>query len=268
MSKPHNGGHQPCRWKCVCAYDGRTFSGWQSQTDGKAIQDLVEKRLSVIFGMPLRTHASGRTDAGVHARGQVFHFDADWKHGAKKLASALAAGLPQTIQIKSVKKAPAGFHARFSVTGKIYRYHLYVGDPDPFTRPYCWGRLHDINYDAMKAAAALLVGKHDFRAFSALNRVRRENTVRTLQRLDLVRRGPRIVVTAEADGFLYKMVRSLVGALVAVGQGKLALDRIPSLFDGAIRTYEVPTAPAQGLFLEKVKYGKTAMPGQVNEEED
>lgn len=242
------------RWKCVCAYDGGAFAGWQSQTGGNAIQDVIEARLSRILGTDLRIHASGRTDAGVHAHGQVFHFDAAWRHGPEKLLAALTAGLPPQIQIKSAKSVSPEFHARFSAKGKIYRYHLYLGDPDPFERPYCWGRLHDIDLGNFKTAAATLVGEHDFRAFSAFNGVEREDTVRTLKRLDVLVRGRRIQVTAEADGFLYKMVRSLVGALVNAGQGKLSPERIRALLKEGKRTPEVQTAPPQGLFLEKVLY--------------
>ena len=125
------------RWKCICAYDGTTFAGWQSQTGGNAIQDVIEKRLARILGAPVRIQSSGRTD-GVHALGQVFHFDADWRHGPEKLVAALRAGLPPAIQIKSARAVPPEFHARFSATGKTYIYFLYLGEADPFTRPVCW----------------------------------------------------------------------------------------------------------------------------------
>ncbi len=242
------------RWKCVCAYDGTAFAGWQSQRGGDAIQDVIEARVKAIFGQPIRIHASGRTDAGVHARGQVFHFDARWRHGAEKLRAALRAGLPASIQIKSARPAAADFHARFSAAGKIYTYHLHLGDADPFTRPFVWAYGRPLDLDAMQAAAAALRGRHDFRAFSALNGPPRENTVRDLRRLDVARRGARIRVTAEADGFLYKMVRSLAGALVAAGEGKLSTARIMALLATGKRTPELPTAPPQGLFLERVLY--------------
>jgi tRNA pseudouridine38-40 synthase len=126
------------RWKCTCAYDGGGFAGWQSQVGGTAIQDVIEARLAAIFGRPVRIHGSGRTDAGVHAHGQVFHFDAEWRHGTGKLLAAFRTGLPATIQIKSVRPVAAEFHARFQAKGKRYVYHLHLGDADPFTRPYCW----------------------------------------------------------------------------------------------------------------------------------
>jgi tRNA pseudouridine38-40 synthase len=244
----------PQRWKCVCAYDGTAFAGWQSQTGGKAIQDVIEARLAQILGTPVRIQSSGRTDAGVHALGQVFHFDATWRHGPEKLVAALRAGLPPTIQIKSARVMSREFHARFSATGKIYIYFLYLGEADPFTRPFCWPYFRPLDFAAMEKAAAVLRGVHDFRAFSAFNRVKRENTVRNLRRLDVIRRGRRVRITAEADGFLYKMVRSIVGALVAVGEGKLTPERMRTILESRHRTAAVTTAPAQGLFLQKVIY--------------
>src|SRR5688572_30784100 len=134
------------RWKCICAYDGTNFAGWQSQrpTAGSArvgslaIQDVIETRLAQILKTPVRIHGSGRTDSGVHAHGQVFHFDAAWTHAPEKLLAAFRIGLPPTIQIKSIAAAAADFHSRFDATGKRYDYYVQLGDADPFTRPYCW----------------------------------------------------------------------------------------------------------------------------------
>lgn len=243
------------RWKCVCAYDGTKFAGWQSQTGGRAIQDVIESRLAQIFKIPIRIHGSGRTDAGVHALGQVFHFDAEWRHGPNKLLAAFRVGLPAEIQVKSVRAVAADFHARFGATGKRYDYHIHLGDPDPFNRPFCWPVRQPLEVAAMQAAAAVLRGRHDFRAFTALNGTEREHTVRDLRRLEVGRRGRRIRVTAEADGFLYKMVRSLVGVLVAVGEGKLTPAEVRRLLDSREREAVIQTAPAQGLFLVRVDYG-------------
>ncbi len=242
------------RWKCVCAYDGRAFAGWQSQAGGGSVQDAIEARLAAVLGTSARIHGSGRTDAGVHACGQVFHVDAGWRHGPERLASALRAGLPPSIQIRSVRPAPEGFHARFSATGKIYRYDLHLGDADPFTRPYCWPILRPLDVAAVEAAAARLRGCHDFRAFSARRGAGEEDTVRDLRRLEVVRRGRRIRIVAEADGFLYKMVRSLVGTLVAAGQGRLSPAQVGDILRAGARTPQVETAPPQGLFLVRVLY--------------
>ncbi len=242
------------RWKCVCAYDGTDFAGWQSQTGGGAIQDLIEARLGAMLGAPVRIHGSGRTDAGVHARAQVFHFDAAWRHGSEKLLAAFRPGLPDAIQIKSARPAPAGFHARFSATGKIYTYHIQLGDADPFSRPYCWPVFRPLDLDAMAALAAALRGRHDFRAFSAGHGGTNEDTVRHLRRLELARIGRKLRITAEADGFLYKMVRTLVGALVAAGHGRLTLAEARGMLAAPPRAPKVEAAPPQGLFLDRVFY--------------
>jgi tRNA pseudouridine38-40 synthase len=245
------------RWRCTCAYDGGGFSGWQSQARGLAIQDVVEARLAAVLGVPTRIHASGRTDAGVHAIGQVFHFDAEWVHGPAKLAAALRHRLSKAIQIVSVRTASPDFHARFSATSKIYCYHIHLGDADPFTRPFCWAVLKPLDMDAVRAAAKVLVGRHDFKAFSALNGAEpgeAAGTMRDLRRLEVVSRGRKVRIVAEADGFLYKMVRSLVGALVAVGEGKLTPRDIEALLRSRVRTARVQTAPSQGLFLQRVLY--------------
>jgi len=243
------------RWKCVCAYDGGGFDGWQSQPGGGAVQDVIEARLAQMLGTPVRIHGSGRTDAGVHALAQVFHFDGPWRHGPDKLLSALRWGLPSALQIRSVRQVSPEFHARFSATGKTYRYHLHLGDADPFTRPHAWTFFRPLDFARMEALARQLCGRHDFRAFSAFNGTEREDTVRELRMLALRRHGRLVMITAEADGFLYKMVRSLVGALVSAGEGKLTSERVSRMLQGEERTQEVITAPAEGLFLARVHYG-------------
>jgi len=192
----------------------------------------------------------------VHALGQVFHFDAEWRHGVDKLLAAFRVGLPQAIQVKSVRAVAADFHARFQATGKRYEYRLQLGDADPFNRPYCWTVFRPLDLAAMQAAAAVLRGRHDFRAFTALNGQgeAQENTVRDLRRLELVRRGRSVKITAEADGFLYKMIRSLVGLLVSVGEGKLSVADVRAILASKERTARVLTAPPRGLFLVKVFY--------------
>lgn len=242
------------RWKCVCAYDGSVFEGWQSQASGRAIQDVIERQLEKIFGRDVRIHGSGRTDSGVHAEGQVFHFDGEWTHGPQKLRAALQGGLGRAIQLKSLRRAPGDFHARFDAKGKTYCYHAFLGEADPFATRYCWSLRRDLDWAAMRKAAVVLRGRHDFRAFSANNGTERETTVRDLRRLSIVRRGRVVRFTMEANGFLYKMVRSLVGAMVAAGQGKLTAADIQAMLKSGQRTAAVQTAPSQGLFLVRVFY--------------
>lgn len=248
------------RWRGVCAYDGTDFYGWQSQVGGNTIQDFLETRLGVIFEQPVRVHGSGRTDSGVHAKAQTFHFDGDWPHGADKLLRALRSGLPAGIQVAAVRPARPGFHARYDATGKRYVYRLYHGFAPPMEARYCYslgGGTLDLS--AMRNAAARLEGTHDFTAYSASRGSKDDNDdedpVKTLDRLSVTRRGPRLCLVAEGSGFLYKMVRRLAGALVTVGQGKLTPGDVEAILKAKIRTERFPTAPAKGLCLEKVFYG-------------
>ena len=245
---------QVARWKCICAYDGTTFHGWQSQEGGNTIQDLIERQLRKILGERIRLEGSGRTDSGVHALGQVFHFDAAWSHGGEKLRLALQSGLPRTIQLKTIRRVAADFHARFAARRKVYRYQIYLGEADPFTLAYCWSLNRKLDWPAVLAAAKVLRGKHDFWAFSGENDRTYETTVRDLRRLEVVRRGRKVTFTFEADGFLYKMVRSLTGALVSVGVGKLTAAELAGLIKTRRRVPAVVTAPPQGLFMVKVIY--------------
>lgn len=256
------------RWKVTCAYDGTAFAGWQSQPGANALQDVIEARLQALAGSLIRIHASGRTDAGVHALGQVFHFDLPWRHGPERLKAALRVGLPAQLQIRTVEAVDSTFHARFSATRKRYEYRVYEGDADPFTRPFVWAieRPIPLDVEAMRQSAALLEGTHDFKAFSAYNGSDREDTLRTLRRLDIRRRSAELRIVAEADGFLYKMVRSLVGALISVGLHKLSQADVQRLLQARVRTAEVETAPAQGLCLMRVYY--SGKPRRIAEKED
>lgn len=242
------------RWRAVVAYDGGSFDGWQSQPGGNAVQDVIERRLAAVLGQPVRIHGSGRTDAGVHARGQVFHFDAAWGHGPDKLRRALQAGLPPAIRLGALRPVQPDFHARFSAQGKTYQYDLFLGEADPFVARFCWSLPRALDWAAVEQAAAVLRGRHDFKAFAAEAGRERESTVRDLRRIEVRRRGRRVRFTFEADGFLYKMVRSLVGTLVNVGLGKLTPAEVASLLAARRRTPQMQTAPAQGLCLVRVRY--------------
>ncbi len=261
MAEYAQGTEQGLRFKAWCAYDGTDFKGWQSQRGGNTIQDRIEARLAELFKQPVRIHGSGRTDSGVHARRQVFHFDAPgWPHPVDKLERALRVGLPETIQVWKVRRAPAGFHGRFSAVRKRYVYRLYEGQAPPMELRYCWSlgeRIGTLDTDQMNAAAQRLLGEHDFSAFGASRRDgsnEKENPVKDLQRLEVTRRGQRLTLTTEASGYLYKMVRSLTGALVEVGRGKLTPEELESLLKRKQRIQKIPTAPARGLCLERVWY--------------
>jgi tRNA pseudouridine38-40 synthase len=244
----------PTRWRAVCAYDGGRFHGWQSQTNAVAVQDVIEEALTAVLGTHLRIHGSGRTDTGVHALGQVFHFDAAWAHGADRLLTALAIKLPVGVQVSAIRAASTKFHARFDATGKRYHYRIHLGRADPFEAGWTWSIPRELDHSAMERAARRLAGRHDFAAFCAWNNDERETTVRDLRRLELRRRGRRLRIVLEADGFLYKMARSLVGTLVNVGLGRITPDEVAAVLHGRVRVPLVKTAPAHGLFLERVFY--------------
>ena len=246
------------RYRCLVAYDGTDFHGWQSQACGRAIQDFLEKRLAQITRENVRVHGSGRTDSGVHALAQCFHFDSVWSHPPEVLLRALRSGLPRGISVFKVSKARDGFHARFSVCGKRYRYCILRGFVSPFEMRYSWGiGDRELDVPAMRRAAKMLLGVHNFSAFGATHAsVEREKPVKDLRRLDVSARGKKITITTEASGYLYKMVRRLVGGLVGVGLGKMTPEELREYRDARICDARVTTAPAQGLFMEKVFYSR------------
>ncbi len=252
------------RFVCTVAYDGTNFFGWQSQPGGNTIQDFLEKRLAEIFRRPVRVHVSGRTDSGVHANAQVFHFDEIWAHDLGKLLLAMRSYLPAGILIKNIRTVRAGFHARYSACGKRYVYRIYEGFAPPQAERYVLGTgIQKLNTDAMRVAAGKLLGVHNFWAFGANHgqSPEKENPVKDLRRLDVVRRGKNITITTEASGYLYKMVRRLVGGLIKVGSGKMTPDELVAYRDARTISAVVPTAPARGLTMEKVFY---AFPANAN----
>lgn len=244
------------RWKCTVAYDGTSFEGWQSQPSGNTVQDLIEKRLAVLFGHRVVIHGSGRTDSGVHARGQVFHFDGDWTHGPEALVKALRTGYPDSIQVYQAEPVDDDFHARFFVVKKRYTYDFFEGHAGPFETRWCFSTGNRrLDTGRMNAAAAQLVGRHDFSAFTANpGEERDDDPVKDLLVLQAARDGPRIRLTAEARSFLFRMVRSLAGCLFDVGIGKLEAPQVSEILAARQRTHLVQTAPAKGLALDRVWY--------------
>ena len=239
-------------FKLVIAYDGTNYGGWQLQPQAVTIQGLLETALSKIAGRRVVVHGSGRTDAGVHARAQVANCSLSTRHPPSVLCRALNANLPEDIRVARVQEVPAKFHARFSARAKEYRYQIDCGVvADPFLRSYAWHHPRPLNLAAMRRAAKVLRGRHDFLALSAKSE---RVPVRTIKRLTITNRGDLLTIAVIADGFLYKMVRSIVGALVKVGEGKLTVGELHELLRAKKRTPLVETAPARGLVLWKVEY--------------
>ena len=239
-------------YKLTIAYDGTGYGGWQLQPNVVTVQELVEKALAKIAGHAVRIHGSGRTDAGVHARAQVASATLATRLTTSVLRRALNANLPEDVRILRVQEVDAKFHARFSAKGKEYRYQIDGGAvADPFLRRYAWHRPRPLDVAAMRRAARWLKGRHDFTALSA-------NTerlpVRTISKLAITKQGDLLTIAVAADGFLYKMVRSIVGALVKVGEGRMTVEELRAVVASKRRTALVETAPAHGLFLWRVRY--------------
>ena len=250
----------PLRFKLIVAYDGTHYEGWQIQKIGTGVQEKIEAALAKLFPSHPRLHSSSRTDTGVHALGMVAHFDlpgSEFKMTAQKLALALNAWLPQDIRILSAVRAPKSFHARFDATGKQYRYFVWNHAAlNPLIRHTAWHVPRPLNVRAMRAAARPFLGKHDFKSFTSNQGYAKDSTVRTLTRCDFKKSGPALTFIIEGDGFLYKMCRGIVGTIVQVGLGKFAAEDIKRMVAGKDRRLAGMTAPAHGLVLWKVFYGK------------
>ena len=242
------------RWKCGCSYDGTDYSGWQTQDGPLSIQQVVEECLTEIFKKETKAIGSGRTDAGVHAIEQVFHFDFDWRHDPQALLEAMRSSLPDTVTPSFVERVEDDFHARFSAVSKWYQYRIYLGRASALETRYCWSLHGNLDFESMAKATAQLEGTQDFGAFAANRGIDYESTVRTMFRSEMLQEESFLHLNFQADGFLYKMVRSLAGTIANVGLGRLPLDDFSKLLETAKRTPMVFVAPAKGLFLKKVFY--------------
>jgi tRNA pseudouridine38-40 synthase len=253
------------RFKLTLAYDGRPFAGWQVQARGRTIQGEVEAAIAQLAGPGPRVHGSGRTDAGVHALGQVAHFDAPdaCRLDEGEWHRALNALLPPSIRVMRCERVGPEFHARFDATGKVYRYRLWNGEVlPPLEHGLAWHLPGRLDERALRQAARLFEGRKDFSAFCANRGEPGEedrNRVRTLRRIEIVTRGELIELTFEGDGFLYKMVRMIVGAIVRHARGLAALDELQSLLDHPARRKPGWQAPADGLTLERVEFSPGAV---------
>jgi tRNA pseudouridine38-40 synthase len=248
----------PFRLKLIVAYDGAPFSGWQSQPNGNGIQDHLERAFEQICSERVRVHGAGRTDAGVHALAQCAHADIPARrYGPERWRAALNGVLPLAIRIRQCRFVAESFHARFSAKGKIYRYRVWNDDVLlPLENGRAWHVREPLDRASMAAAARLFVGRHDFASFAANRGAPVADTMRTMQRIRVSKSGPLFTLEFEADGFLYKMARLMVGALVEVGLGKTSADGIRSRLRDPKRRFSQArhVAPAGGLFLVRVRY--------------
>ena len=248
----------PSRLKFTVAYDGGPFAGWQSQASGNGIQDHLERAFEQICSMPVRVHGAGRTDAGVHAVAQCAHVDLpERRYGTERWVAALNGILPPTIRIMRCRFVSESFHARFSAKGKIYRYRIWNADVlPPLENGRAWHVRRALDTTAMRTAARHFLGRHDFASFAANRGAPVMDTIRTIRNIRLHQTGPRISIEIEGDGFLYKMVRLMVGTLVRIGSGCAGPNEIRSHLEAPRRgnRHGQNAAPGDGLFLVRVRY--------------
>ena len=237
------------------AYDGTSFRGWARQRDQRTVQGVLEGALARVLGEVPRLSVAGRTDAGVHARGQVASFSVETDLDLTQMQRAVNSMLSPEVVVTEARWAPAGFDARFSASAREYRYRIDVGDvPDPFSARFVWHRAGGLSVGRMREAAQRLVGEHDFASFGRPHKPG-GSTVRRLDRLAVSRQGDRVEITARGNAFLQQMVRSLVGTLVAVGEERMEPGSMLRVLAARDRGAAGSVAPAHGLTLERVVYG-------------
>lgn len=240
------------RYLATIAYEGTNYGGWQIQPNANSIQEEVEKVISKILNKPTKIYGSGRTDAGVHAENQTFHFDADIKD-LGKFKYSLNSLLPDDMFVKDIHEVAFDFHARYLVKEKTYVYYINVGEYNPFERNTVYQFLRPLNVLKMRNALNLFKGRHDFRNFTS--KVEDNNQyVRTIKEATIKKEDDKIIITLKGDGFMRYMVRMIVGTLIEVGLGKLSSLDITKMFITTPRKIVSFKAPACGLHLESVTY--------------
>lgn len=245
---------KPRRVKLVVSYDGTNYLGWQVQANGPTIQSELAAAIEKATGQRATPVGSGRTDSGVHAMGQVAHFDTSSRLPPVTLVRAINHYLPAAIAVRSAEDVPPSFHARKDALWKLYRYVFHDGPVrDVFLSPYSWRVRGPLDVQRMRRAAAFVVGTHDFRCFET-DWPNRRSSVRTVRRCDVSRLGDLVSVDVESNGFLYNMVRAIAGTLCDVGRGKRPAEDVKCIIETGDRRVAGPTAPARGLFLVRVEY--------------
>jgi tRNA pseudouridine38-40 synthase len=241
-------------FKITIAYDGTAYHGWQIQSEGRTIQGELTRVLSLLDNARVTVHGAGRTDAGVHALGQVANFFLKKEFDPTRLREAINANLDRDIRVLLVQVVDESFNARFSARSKFYCYRIRTGAVvSPFEYKYVYHHRERLDLRSMQSAALVLLGKHDFSAFT-VGGSESESHVRTLTRLDVDEQDGLISIEAEAEGFLRYMVRTIVGTLLEVGRGKIGASDLSRILESRSRVEAGPTAPAPGLTLLRVDY--------------
>lgn len=242
------------RIRLIISYDGTNYVGWQVQPNGVSVQEFLENALYELTGERIRVEGSGRTDSGVHAKAQVAHFDTNARMAADKFAVAMNMHLPSDIRVLFSEECSSDFHARFSAKRKQYTYTVQLGPhADVFSRYYALHLHHSPDLEAMRQAANTVLGTHDFKAFMCSGSSM-ENTVRTITISEWIRNGNFLTYRVEGNGFLYNMVRILVGTMLEIGSGKRPVSDMRKALESGDRSAAGATAPAHGLCLARVIY--------------
>lgn len=242
------------RYKVVCSYDGRNYAGFQSQKNALAIQDVIEDVLFKIFHEKIRIIMSSRTDAGVHAKYQVFHFDSNQEKDLGKLKYSFNSLLPKDIHVSDIKKVSEKFHARYSVKKKTYEYLINVGEYDVFLDGYAYQCFYKLDLDLMKKGAKLFEGTHDFSSFNTSSLKQYPNQVRNIYEFKITKKANIIKITVTSTGFLRNMVRIMVGTLIDLGRGLKTLDDIKDMLERPQKNTRRFNADPNGLYLKKIFY--------------
>jgi tRNA pseudouridine38-40 synthase len=240
--------------KLTLSYDGTDFNGWQTQPGYRTVQDVLESAIAAVTGSRPHCNASGRTDAGVHALGQVVNFYCDTRLTPEVLLRAINAHLPADVAVLNAEEAPQSFDANKDARRKLYRYVMTDSAiRNPFLHRYATPSRHPLDAVAMTRASRCLLGRHDFHSFET-EWPNRMSSIRTITHLTVNRAGEFIWIDVEADGFLYNMVRAIAGTLMNVGRGYWTEEKVAEILNSEDRREAGPTAPAQGLFLVRVTY--------------
>ncbi|MBQ1691183.1 MAG: tRNA pseudouridine(38-40) synthase TruA [Erysipelotrichaceae bacterium] len=242
------------RYKVILAYDGRNYAGFQSQKNATAIQDVVEGAIERVFSEKIRIIMSSRTDAGVHAYGQVFHFDTDKEKDEGKLKFSLNSLLPDDIHVVEVKKVSRDFHARYSVKKKTYEYLINLGEYDVFLKGRAFQCFYKLDVDLMKEGAKLFLGEHDFSSFNTSSLKEYPNQVRNITEFSITHKKDILKIRVTSSGFLRNMVRIMVGTLIDLGRGKKSLDDIKDMLEHPCKSTRRYNADPNGLYLVKIFY--------------
>lgn len=243
-------------FKIIIQYEGTRYQGWQRQdSTGNTIQGKFEAILEKMTGLDfVQVNGSGRTDAGVHAYGQVASFKLETDKTAQEVMNYINQYLPDDIKVVSIEEVPERFHSRLNAKGKTYCYRIWNASfPTVFERRYVYELPEQLNVKAMQKAASYLIGKHDFKAFTSTKKSKK-STVRTIESITVERSGNEVVLTYKGDGFLYHMVRIITGTLIEIGLGTRETESVAQLFDHASRDMAGFLAPAKGLALMEVHY--------------